>query len=209
MDGKTLNKLFNIGAEHALYREDGGWYHHLKAFPGVLFDKNGYLIFKSQSDYLNHPNLRHRQDLNVIPGISFLDGYVPFTDKEKEKIILEISKEVDEESLRIIRQINSIVRDTAIVKEIKKTYDNTCQICGVKLEIRNGVFYSEVHHIKPLGKPHNGADKKENMICVCPNHHVLLDFKAIKINFKALKKVEHIIKEEYILYHNNLVSTLK
>ena len=32
------------------------------------------------------------------------------------------------------------------------------------------------------GIPHNGPDKLENMICVCPNCHVLLDFGVIRLN---------------------------
>lgn len=40
--GKQLQKKYGINAEHALYREDGKWYHHFKKFPGVLFDAQGY-----------------------------------------------------------------------------------------------------------------------------------------------------------------------
>jgi len=30
-------------------------------------------------------------------------------------------------------------------------------------------------HIKPLGKPHNGDDSIANLLCLCPNHHVMFD----------------------------------
>ena len=33
MDGFTLNKLLELGAEHALYEKNGVWYHPLRRFP--------------------------------------------------------------------------------------------------------------------------------------------------------------------------------
>ena len=74
--GKELCKQWNINAEHALYREDGKWYHHLMRFPGVLFDKNGYVIFLSKEQYLTNPYLIHGQDLHVPKGISSIPGYI-------------------------------------------------------------------------------------------------------------------------------------
>jgi hypothetical protein len=32
--GKILNEAWQVGAKHALYREDGKWYHQLRDFPG-------------------------------------------------------------------------------------------------------------------------------------------------------------------------------
>lgn len=67
-----------------------------------------------------------------------------------------------------------IIRDTKIAHDIKKLYNYECQICGVILEIKMG-RYAEGAHIKPLGKPHDGDDNTDNIICLCPNHHVLFD----------------------------------
>lgn len=74
-----------------------------------------------------------------------------------------------------------IIRDTRVSKEIKELYNYECQICGIIIEI-NGVRYAEAAHIKPLGKPHNGEDTTENLICLCPNHHVMFDIGAIGID---------------------------
>ena len=30
-------------------------------------------------------------------------------------------------------------------------------------------------HIRPLGAPHDGPDTPDNILCLCPNHHVLFD----------------------------------
>ena len=199
--GKKLNKILQLNAKHALYREDGLWYHNLKDFPGVLFDQNGYVIFKTKEDYLNNSRLQIRKDLHVVNGISSLKGYVEF-DHINRKIIAIESGDINDEVIRKIRQVNAIQRNKSFVREIKSLYDNTCQICGVGLNITNNLKYSEVHHIKPLGNPHNGPDSMRNLICVCPNHHVMLDLGAMYLDVDKFKFLRHEIDLEFINYHN-------
>jgi putative restriction endonuclease len=67
-----------------------------------------------------------------------------------------------------------IVRDTKIAHEIKKLYNYECQVCGTTITTKAG-RYAEGAHIKPLGKPHDGDDNSDNLICLCPNHHVMFD----------------------------------
>lgn len=86
MNGNYLNKLLELNTLHALYREDGKWYHHLKKFPGVLFDTNGYLIFQTIEDYINNSSLIKQKDLHIINGLSSLAGYQKFNSAELEKI---------------------------------------------------------------------------------------------------------------------------
>ncbi|MBE9667775.1 hypothetical protein IRJ18_15480 [Mucilaginibacter boryungensis] len=83
-----MNLLLSLSAMHSLYREDGKWYHHLKGFPGILFDKNGYIKFETKNDYEKHPALQHTQDLHVLnKGISEINGYVSFSDKQKSLLL--------------------------------------------------------------------------------------------------------------------------
>ena len=49
-----------------------------------------------------------------------------------------------------------------------------------RLEPR-GRPYAEGAHIRPLGSPHDGPDKLENVLCLCPNHHVLFDRLAFTV----------------------------
>ena len=74
--GAKLNQELDIGALHALYRENGRWYHHLERFPGVLFEAHGYIIFETRKAYENCSQLRHGEKLNVTGGISSIPGYV-------------------------------------------------------------------------------------------------------------------------------------
>ena len=90
------------------------------------------------------------------------------------------------------------------VDELKIRYNNVCQICGTQIKIGENKYYSEVHHIWPLGKPHNGSDTLDNMVCVCPNCHTLLDYKAIHLNKEIFKVLKHNIADANIKYHNTL-----
>ncbi|WPU91530.1 YDG/SRA domain-containing protein [Mucilaginibacter sabulilitoris] len=116
----------------------------------------------------------------------------------------------NEDSKRQTSTVLRIVRDTKLSRELKALYDYTCQICGLRITIK-GIGYAEAAHIKPLGKPHNGFDKADNLLCLCPNHHVMLDkgiltltdeFEVLggeyeKVTFKA----DHALDGENIRYH--------
>ena len=49
------------------------------------------------------------------------------------------------------------------------------QICGTTVSTPTG-SYSQGAHIQGLGTPHNGQDVVSNMLCLCPNCHVMFDF---------------------------------
>ena len=53
-------------------------------------------------------------------------------------------------------------------------YDYKCQVCGIYLKKPNGAI-AIAAHIKGLGRPHNGPDAINNMLCLCPNHHDQFD----------------------------------
>jgi 5-methylcytosine-specific restriction protein A len=74
--GRSLNREWGVGAEHALYHKDGTFFNELIYFPGALFDANGYVRFDTEDDYWRSPELHHGQRLNVPDGISSLPGYV-------------------------------------------------------------------------------------------------------------------------------------
>jgi putative restriction endonuclease len=75
-----------------------------------------------------------------------------------------------------------IVRSTALADEVKRLHDFRCQVCGERLagELTAGP-YAEGAHIRPLGTPHDGPDALSNLLCLCPNHHVLFDMWGFSI----------------------------
>ena len=114
---------------------------------------------------------------------------------------------VPEESERQEVSISRIIRDTKLSRSIKLLYNFRCQLCKTRIEFPDGRGYAETHHIKPLGTPHNGPDSIDNMLCLCPNCHAILDF---GINLIELKKLnydveKHVVNLEYINYHNNFI----
>ena len=77
--GRSRNEEWKVQALHALYRENGTWYHVLKKFPGALFDKHGYVLFKSEEDYRKCPSAlmgEAKNWMNVPEGISSLPNYI-------------------------------------------------------------------------------------------------------------------------------------
>ena len=102
-----------------------------------------------------------------------------------------------------------VIRDTKVTAEVKKIYRNKCQICGESIKTKDG-WYSEGAHIQGLGTPHSGPDIIENILCLCPNHHVMFDKGGVTINSdfslngmdgKLTVSSEHNIGQKYIEYH--------
>jgi putative restriction endonuclease len=109
-----------------------------------------------------------------------------------------------------------VVRDTATVRRIKALHDYRCQLCGIRIETPAGPF-AEGAHIRPLGRPHNGPDSKDNILCLCPNHHVLFDTGAITVsgNFEVLGlprptklRLVHDLNAEHLRYHREHIGVL-
>ena len=77
--GRLRNREWSVNAKHALYREDGCWYHVLKRFPGALFDSHGYIEFQTEREFRSCSYLAIGDEVNVKHprGISGIPGYVP------------------------------------------------------------------------------------------------------------------------------------
>lgn len=128
------------------------------------------------------------------------------------------------ESERVETTVSRIVRNTHLAKDLKEQYQHHCQICGDTRHRTPLEHYSEVHHIKPLGRPHEGPDMKKNMLVLCPNHHADFDHGVVHINPDDLEithatddavsgdnlriKPEHELDREFIEYHNEQISKL-
>jgi predicted restriction endonuclease len=111
--------------------------------------------------------------------------------------------------------VQRIVRSTEVSRFVKELYGNTCQACGTRLELPGGRSYSEGAHIKPLGRGHAGPDIPSNVLCLCPNCHVLFDSGALIIDADMKVRVNgevtgqltaddrHAIGAEFLLYHRD------
>jgi predicted restriction endonuclease len=111
--------------------------------------------------------------------------------------------------------VQRIVRSTTVSRFVKQLYDDTCQACGTRLSVADGRAYSEGAHIRPLGRGHDGPDVPSNVLCLCPNCHVLFDNGALIVDtsmkvwvngeLKGVLTVDdrHLIEEEHLEYHRD------
>jgi len=106
------------------------------------------------------------------------------------------------------------IRDTLHTHELKKAYDHSCQVCGQKLKLGKDYLYAEVHHIKPLCKPHFGRDVESNMLVLCPNHHAMFDLgvprfinkQCVQIAARKSRLIlRHELDAESLAYYNTHV----
>lgn len=165
------------------------------------------IIQRHCRDYRKFSGIVHFEKVGSQPLRFRLIGYdsVSETDKQNEVPTTPRSKDLDEPPLRFESITYRILRDTALARQIKVLHGFRCQVCkSDPLQIGRDRYYAEIHHIKPLGLPHNGLDVKENILCVCPNCHVLLDYGAIKLDLNKLHSIpSHKIGKKYIQYHNS------
>lgn len=72
--------------------------------------------------------------------------------------------------------VQSLARDSGLKRQVKQWYQDVCQMCRTVLRIPSPAgTYSEAAHIQALGAPHGGPDRIENLLCLCPNCHILFD----------------------------------
>jgi len=152
-------------------------------------------------------------------GLYYLEDYWPDIGKDGYRIwrykLVKVDNSIIPPSASNIQTTrkpvttNRINRDQSIAKILKKKHDFTCQVCGVRLE-SHGQPYAIGAHIMGLGEPHNGPDREDNMLILCPNDHYLFDAFAFSINddYSLLGRegslrtvLSHKIDKKYLAYH--------
>ena len=96
---------------------------------------------------------------------------VPFI---TEIIVHQDSNQARTPPKRVVQTVSRVVRDTAKGRLVKSLHNFTCQVCSTRIVTPTGP-YAEAAHIHPLGKPHDGPDEIDNILCLCPNCHVIFD----------------------------------
>jgi len=119
----------------------------------------------------------------------------------------------NQEPDRVKSYTTHIVRDTLAAEAVKDAHQHVCQTCSTRIE-RPGGAYAQGAYIRPLGRPHNGPDTAENILCLCPNCHVLFDGWAFAIeddgtligvlNGCLIEVETHIVNRQYLGYHRRL-----
>ena len=118
---------------------------------------------------------------------------------------------------RVQITINKLQRNIKLSEKVKKLYDYRCQVCDVCLSSPCGPIAIGAH-IRGVGRPHDGPDVIENMLCLCPNHHDQLDCFSYYIEPGSLEIIgldnltgrklfvskRHKLNKEFLQYHKEL-----
>lgn len=171
------------------YRYDGLYYiNHIERVEG----RSGYLICRF-----------HLQSEKSIKNLEDMLG-----DKLKHNY---------NRTSRTQHTVNKVDRNHLLSDKVKKLYNYRCQVCNSLLEKPKGAIAVGAH-IRALGRPHDGPDNINNLICLCPNHHAQFDAYSFYIDensleIKGLKGFEgqkltvskqHKICREFFAYHRYL-----
>lgn len=101
--------------------------------------------------------------------------------ESSESSFLEKSPDVDGAPARTFATVQRVIRNTSLANRVKRLHDFTCQVCGIRLVTPAGP-YAEGAHIRALGRPHDGPDQMSNILCLCPNDHLLFDTGTIYVD---------------------------
>lgn len=134
--------------------------------------------------------------------------------RNPESKLLETASDLSEPPQRVKSQTMRIIRDTKAARDLKALYGCECQVCGTVIEISEDQRYAEVHHIRPLGGVHEGKDKTDNMLVLCPNHHAMFDLRLLRFvsagtveiaGQRVPLKLSHTLAQSVIDYHNTVL----
>jgi predicted restriction endonuclease len=98
--------------------------------------------------------------------------------KQIKDNLIEDDPPLESEKREVI--VEMIDRDHRIIEDVKRIYDNRCQICGFTFKEKNGEFYSEGHHLIPLSE--GGTQERDNIVILCPNHHRMIHYADVEID---------------------------
>ena len=134
--------------------------------------KDGNFCITNLGLHVRTPNCNQMSlmdDIKMIPSV---------TDLNSEKIQNDLfDDDYNDYTPQLVRKLHSIrKRNTKAVKKLKDLYNHECQVTGTEFtfEMKNGHYYSEGHHIVPLGL--GGADSVWNIVVLSPMIHRMLHY---------------------------------
>ncbi|MBN8693015.1 MAG: HNH endonuclease [Bacteroidetes bacterium] len=121
-----------------------------------------------------------------------LDNYISSNNKSIIEQLAEINKQMQNVSPERINKLVSVTirKDTKMINALKLATNFKCQFpnCRQQIKKKNGGFYIEVAHIKPVSK--GGQSILGNLLVLCPNHHKEFDFGDLHITEQTNNKVK-------------------
>ena len=107
---------------------------------------------------------------------------------EEDSVNLDdLADEEDQSKIQQDRIVKYRKRNKKIVTKLKELYNGECQVSGTEhtFLLKNGQYYSEAHHLIPLGK--GGSDNAANIVIVSPTvHRMLHSLSPVIVDFSLL-----------------------
>jgi len=206
--------------------------------PGISLEEVASEVGNGVGTVERHIKFRcsHNHEELLIDEMSIFEDFLTVEDGEpfERQDVLEIAEKtnLDAEEVAVDAAtpqttevtVSRMIRNTAIVADLKQAYEYECQVCG-EVRYRDEIEpYAEGHHIKPLGKPHEGPDVPGNILVLCPNHHADFDYGVIDIVPETHRirhahddgvdgetltvDPEHRLEEAYLRYHQREISVV-
>ncbi|MFJ6061541.1 HNH endonuclease [Streptomyces tendae] len=173
-------------------------------------------VIKLCSTYLDDVDQRALLSRVGLAGYATADGLL---DEDEGGQGPEIPDEERATGPTARRDVTSsrLVRNGSIANQVKEMHGHACQVCETRLHYMRRP-YSQAAHVRGLGSPHHGPDELPNLLCLCPNHHVLFDGLEIYIDVDDVvrrthggdslgslrRHVDHRIDEAHLQYHRAL-----
>lgn len=195
-------------------------YYYIEKHAHRSLPTNWRASVRKNIEYHSSDSQAYQGKIDLFSSVEGISGGV-WRLKDLEKTAgerrLEEKAEDDEETpaKRKRGEYLRIIRDSVMVRNLKKKYGHCCQVCGIRLGT-DLAGYCEGHHLQPLGSKHQGPDIASNILIVCPNHHAEFDLGMIAVdpytrmvvhkdpdnNFNGhYLRMLHEINGKYIGYH--------
>lgn len=145
-------------------------------------------------------NLKFKRISEEAKALIFTDNDSLILESKQAAELIEDNLELKNETTT--KQITLIKRYQTIVSTIKHKYYSKCQIkdCQYTFAKKDGEYYSEGHHLKPLSR--GGLQDENNVVILCANHHRMFHFAKIEIYERIgnLRKIKINEEEKFIEY---------
>lgn len=162
----------------------------------------GYINLSGKSCLATGSRTKPFEFLNEATSISTEEVEILQFDEDTSITLIEDSST---ESPQVIERIQKYrKRNRTLCQKLKALYNGTCQITGRKYAFKkkDGTYYTEVHHLIPLGK--NGSDSYKNAIVVCPMMHRMLHCADV-----STIDLSQIVNDELQITINGEIYTIK
>ena len=209
-----------LGDLPALCLVKGFWREQMPEVSNFLWDSNHYPFvfffdtqeieltweqFKTHVDYKmnfrpsgNVYRVRNADD--KLSNFGGVQGYIEFlvnglkVSESETQYQVDTNKYTDdyEEGQRRIHELAYFKRNPQLVKDAKKLYGYTCQVCGFNFKDAYGDLgkeYIECHHINPLSEREEYMDSSINDVCVvCSNCHRMIHRSKPALTIEQLRE---------------------